>query len=134
MFYRICVFIQFQHAALKTLHDVLIDGILGNYTPCLSNVMLKEEASNVLTEKETHRKRNLVTALFDDPAVSGSLPSNLGNATLANPLDWITNIVQVEGISDNAVREQRNALRCCVQAINRFMDPCCCGLKFPCNS
>jgi len=84
MFYRICVFIQFQHAALKTLHDVLIDGILGDYTPCLSNVMLKEEASNVLTEKETHRKRNLVTALFDDPAVSGSLPSNLGNATLAN--------------------------------------------------
>ena len=123
---------KYLKAAMNTLQDSLTDGVLGDYTPCLSNVMLKEQASNMLLEKEEQRKKNLVTALFEDMAVSGSLPINLVDGTLSDPLDWIPHIALVDGISDDAIREQTNALGCCVQAIDRFMDPCCRGLKFPC--
>jgi len=85
-----------------------------------------------VTDKELHRKQSLVNALVDDAAIRPSLPSNLADAMLANPLHWIPCIAPVDGISENAILEQTNALRCCVHAINKFMDPLCRGLKFTC--
>jgi len=125
-------FAKYIKAALRTLTDVLLDDAVDDYTPCVTDIMLKEQASDVLRTKEELRKTNLVTALYDDPVVRGLLPVNLQDATLTSPVDWRPQILQVDGISEDTVKEQTAALECCLQAVDKFMNPRCRGLKFPC--
>ena len=119
-------------AALHTLQDVFLDGVEGNYTPCLSEIMLKEQATDQLKNYETTRKLNLVRGLFEDLALADCLPQHMEDATIDMPIDWIPTIQATDGISLEAIAEQSQALRHCADAINFFTDPMCRGLKFPC--
>ena len=120
---------RYLKAAYTTLHDVFENGVLGDYSPCITDVMLKEQASVVLRTKEADRRNNLVSALFDDAALADSLPLAL---RLQTSFQWVPSVEQAEGISDVAVAEQRAALNFCVSAIDRFVNPRCRGVKFPC--
>ena len=123
---------RYLKAARDTLQEVLIDDVFGDYTPCVSNVMLKDAASDELKQTEATRTANLIAALNDDDAVRGLIPQNLAEASLLEPLDWVPHIPPVDGISAHAIHEQNKALRLCVNAIDKFRDPRCMGLKFPC--
>jgi len=125
-------FAKYLKAALTTLSDVLINNILGDYTPCVTDIMLKEQASDALTAKEKFRKSSLITALQDDPAISSLLPADLLTASWSNPIHWTPAIFPVDGINAEALAEQTAALQCCTAAINKFLTPSCCGVKFPC--
>jgi AAA domain len=122
---------RYLKAAMRTLCDALLDDTLGDYTPCLSNVTLKEQATEILKAKETERKAQLIAALMDDAAISDILPVDLILSTLESPR-WQPEIVEVDDISAEAISEQRAALRCCTDAVDKFLTPTCCGLKFPC--
>ena len=72
-------FDKYVKAAMCTLSDLILnDNAVGDYTPCVSDVMLKEQASDLPKSKEDLRTASLVAALQDDPAVVNSLlPPNL---------------------------------------------------------
>jgi hypothetical protein len=123
---------KYLKAALTTLDDVLVKGVLADYTPCLSEVMLKEQASDILKSKEESRKLTLINALMDDAAIHDLLPHDLQTATLDSPLHWIPLIRQVDGVDANSVAEQTAALMCCIKAVDKFLSPTSCGVKFPC--
>ena len=125
-------FSRYVKAAMDTLQDVLLDGAAGNYTPCMSEIMLKEQASEQLRAFEATRKSNLIRGLLDDEVLYDYLPPNLEHATMDDPLQWIPTIDPTEGISDEAISEQSKALRLCLRAIDKFMTITCRGLKFPC--
>ena len=128
-------FAKYVKAAFHTLTDVLVGGVLSDYTPCLTDVMLKDQASDELKSKEAVRKSNLISALYDDDAVRPSLPElpeMLEAATLNEPLQWTPIIQPVDGVDAAAVAEQTAALQCCVNAVDKFLTPGCCGVKFPC--
>jgi predicted GIY-YIG superfamily endonuclease len=125
-------FARYLKAAEDTLTAVLVNGVLGDYTPCLSEVMLKEQATELVIHKEGTRKQRLLAGLADDVAVRDLLPPDLDVATIDRPLSWIPSIVQVDGISDEAFGEQSAALALCVRAVDTFLQPACCGVKFPC--
>jgi hypothetical protein len=122
---------KYVTAALSTLVDLLDDNLLRDYTPCVSNIMLKEQACDLLLSKEKLRRANLVTALFDDSAICDMLPTDLIAATMDHPLQWNPHIVPIHGISLETVHEQNTALQCCITAINAFLTPSSCGVKFP---
>ena len=122
---------RYLKAAMRTLSDALIDDTLGDYTPCLSNVSLKDQASEILKGKETERKAQLIASLMDDPAICDIIPADLILSTLESPR-WDPEILEADGISAEAISEQRAALRCCTDAVDLFLTPSCCGLKFPC--
>ena len=125
-------FAKYLKAAEDTLNEVLINGVLADYCPCLSNVMLKDQANDLVKNREENRKKKLLEGLLDDIAIRDSLPHGLDSASLDNPLSWVPAIVQAEGISNDAYTEQTAALLCCVKAIDNFLQPMCRGVKFPC--
>ena len=125
-------FARFLKAAMDTLQEVLLDGVAGNYTPCMSEIMLKEQATEQLKIFENDRKSNLVRGLFEDLALVNSLPQNLANATIDVPIEWMPTIEPTNGIGPEAIAEQSEALRYCIQAIDWFTNPVCRGLRFPC--
>jgi hypothetical protein len=100
-------FAKYVKAAMSTLTDLMSDNVVGEYTPCVTDIMLKEQASDELKSKEELRRAKLVAALQDDPAVVNShLPPNLLAASLAEPILWTPEIVAVDGISPETVTEQ----------------------------
>ena len=125
-------FARYLAAALDTLNAVLIDGVLGDYTPCLSEVTLKEQATAQVTQIEQTRRQQIVNGLMDDAAVCDQLPADLVNATLSSPLAWIPQIQPVDMLSADSLQEQCNALAHCLGAIDQFLDPVCRGVRFPC--
>ena len=68
----------------------------------------------------------------DDEVLVNYLPGNLLEATMETPLAWLPSIIPLDGISAQAIREQSDAVGYCIRAIDRFLNPFCCGLKFPC--
>ena len=125
-------FCKYLKSAIETLEDFFWNGTLGDYSPCLSDVALKDQASDEIKLLETTRKDNLVHGLMDDDAIAGMLPPNVGTATFDSPVVWNPQIVPAEGMTAEAVAEQSAALLCCTRAIDKFMDPRCRGMKFPC--
>jgi hypothetical protein len=125
-------FAKYIKAAFTALSDLINDNVVGDQTPCVTDIMLKEQATDAVTKKEQIRRANLVAALQDDPAICNSLPDNLLTASLASPLEWKPEIVLVGNISEEAVVEQSAALDCCVKAIDRFVNVACRGVRFPC--
>ena len=125
-------FSRYLKSAMDTLQDILLDGAAGNYTPCMSEIMLKEQANEQLRAFEAACKSNLIHGLLDDEVLFDYLPPDLEHATLDNPLQWIPTIDPTEGISDEAISEQSRALAFCLRAIDKFMTVTCRGLKFPC--
>lgn len=119
-------------AAVSTLHHALVDGVLVDCAPCLSNVMLKDKADEELKARELRRINSLITALLDDDTVNVMLPLNLGDATLDCPLEWRPEIRAVVGISTESIDEQSRALDCCLSAVDKFMTLRPGGVKFPC--
>ena len=115
-------FSRYLKAAMDTLQDVLLDGAAGNYTPCMSEIMLKEQASEQLRAFEATRKSNLIHGLLDDEVLYDYLPPNLEHATMDDPLQWIPTIDPTEGISDEAISEQSKALRLCLRANRQVHD------------
>ena len=120
-------FDKYVMAAMSTLVDLLEDNVFRDYTPFITNVKLKDQESDLVLSKEYSRKVNLITALGDDPAVCGMLPTDLIDATIDHPLQWTPD----DGISRETVDEQNAALQCCVTAIDSFLTSSCCGVKFP---
>jgi len=58
---------KYLKAAAKTLTDILIDGMLAEYTPCvLIIIAFKDAASDTVIERENERETNLVNALVED--------------------------------------------------------------------
>lgn len=72
-------FARYLTAALDTLTAVFIVGVLGDYTPCLSEVTLKEQATAEVMQLEHTRRQQLVNGLLDDPVVRHQLPADLAN-------------------------------------------------------
>lgn len=122
---------RYLKAAVNTLVDLFDHDILGDYTPTVTDVMLKDQASKRLMQEEASRRKTLVDALFDDPAVAQDLPPALRDLT-SGPIDGIPYVRQANGISDNAFAEQQAALALGIRAVDRFLQPSCRGLKFPC--
>jgi len=105
-----CQFGKYVTAAMSTLVDMMEDRTVGDYTPCVSNVMLKDQASDVLLAKEQLHRSNLVSALCDDPAVCDLMPAGLLTCTIDSPLQWTPRVTSVDGISEETVAEQNAAL------------------------
>jgi hypothetical protein len=123
---------KFVLAAMRTLMDVLVHDVQGIYTPCISEIMLKDQATQQLLELERLRRLNLIQGLGEDPIVSSLLPPGIEQATPDAPLLWTPTINVVDGVSESAVDEQCRALAVCTRAIDWFVNPACRGLKFPC--
>ena len=94
--------------------------------------MLKEQATDQLTAFETVRRTNLINGLFDDTALASSVPSNLRDASINEPMQWKPVIIEADGVGQESVAEQSGALNRCVKAIDSFLNPACIGVKFPC--
>jgi PIF1-like helicase len=122
---------KYAIAALTTLLDLLEDKVIHDYTPCVTNVMLKDQASDFLLRAEESRRVKMVSTLSEDPAVCNLIPDDLILATINKPLQWTPRIVPVDGISLETVAEQNAALQCCLSAIDTFLMPSCRGVKFP---
>jgi hypothetical protein len=73
---------RYLKAANDTLQQVLVDDVIGDYTPVFSNVVLKDQASDELKEKENMRRTNLISALNDDDAIRSLIPDYLDQATI----------------------------------------------------
>jgi len=82
-------FAKHVKGAMSALTDLITDNAIGDQTPCVSDIMLKEQATDVLSTKEQVRRANLVTSLQDDPAISACLPDNLLTGSLANPISGV---------------------------------------------
>ena len=123
---------RYLKAAVTTLNELFFSEVLGDYCPCFTDVMLKEQASDLIKQKELTRRQVLVDGLFDDRAVAASLPAVLKTLTNFDPIQFVPSIEQSDGLSDAAVAEHRLVLACCVRAIDRFLEPNCTGVKFPC--
>jgi len=94
--------------------------------------MLKEQATDLLSNREQIRRTSLVTALQDDPAISSCLPENLLTASLSNPLGWTPHIVPVPSLSDEALRNRVQPYSVAFAAIDSFLSTACRGVRFPC--
>ena len=127
---------RYLKAAVVTLHDLFFNDVLGNYSPTLTEVMLKDEASDALKREESLRRKNIIDALFDDPAVAACLPQQVSDTlkmqVTCDRIPYDPEITQTDRVSNEALAEHRSALACCVQAVDRFMEPTCRGVKFPC--
>ena len=124
-------FSKFLLAAKDTLQDFVSDTV-SSYTPLVTEIMLKDQASDEVRNLETSRRVSLIQGLLDDPVIAGVLPDTLAEATADLPLDWIPVILPADGLSDEAVHEQSQALRVCISAVDRFVHAGCRGVKFPC--
>jgi PIF1-like helicase len=122
---------RYLKAAVTTLVDLFHNDVLGDYSPTITDIMLKEQASEVLKQQEFGRRKALVDALFDDTAVAQYLPLELRDPT-SEIINYSPRVAQVSGISDAAFAEQQSALACCIRAIDNFLQPTCRGVKFPC--
>jgi hypothetical protein len=116
---------------LDTLNAVFIDGVFGDYTPCLSEVMLKEQATAQVLLVEQTRRQQLVNALCDNAVICDQLPTDLIDATVSTPLNWTPHIQPVVILSAESLQEQSAALAHCLYAIDKFLDPACRGVRFP---
>jgi hypothetical protein len=123
---------RYVKAASATLHDLFINNVLGDYSPCITDIMLKERASDTEKQEEIARRNALVNALFDDPAIGDSLPLALKSQQTCERIAYVPDIAQIDGISDAAIAEQRSALKLCIDAVGKFVRPTCCGVRFPC--
>ena len=123
---------QYVTAALAALLDLLQDNIVYDYEPCVTNVMLKEQACDALIVKENLRREKLVSVLCTDSTLGPSIPQNLIDASILNPLHWIPRVMPANSISLDTIEEQNSALECCVKAVDFFLTPSCRGIKFPC--
>jgi len=124
-------FARYLIAARDTLTSVLIDGVVGDYTPCLSEVMLKEQATAQVIQVERIRRQQLVNGLFENEAIRDQLPVDLVDATLTAPLNWTPHIQPVSILSAESLQEQSAALAHCIDSIDQMMDPSYCGVRFP---
>jgi len=88
---------------MDTLCDVFLNGAIGNYTPCMFEVALKDQGTEQLAKCEAMRRSNLIAGLFDDVALSGSLPQNLSTASLDAPLRWIPTITGTAAMSPESL-------------------------------
>jgi hypothetical protein len=113
-------FSKYAIAASRTMMEVVLQDTAGSYTPCVSEIMLKEQATQQLLQCESLRKSNLIQGLLDDPAVAASLPAHIRDATPDQPLQWEPTISPADGISSAAVAEQSEALAVCKRAIQCF--------------
>lgn len=118
-------------SAVNTLVDLFHNDVLGDYSPTITDVMLKDEASDRLRAEEAARRRVLIDALFDDAAVAPDLPQVLREAA-CGPIAGVPHVRQANGLSDAAFAEQTSALALCVRAVDRFLHPSCRGVRFPC--
>jgi hypothetical protein len=118
-------------AAKDTLTDLMTDRV-SSYTPCVTEIMLKEQATQELLELETSRRQFLVQGLYDDIHIANCLPPGLSNVTSDLPINWIPSIAPSHGVSNEAICEQSEALRICKEAVDWFVNPACTGVKFPC--
>jgi hypothetical protein len=125
-------FAKYVRAASCAVNNVIEGNSVGQYTPCVIDVMLKEQASHIVYQQEALRKANIITALQDDPAISNSLPPNLMSASISEPLDWIPRISALDNVAGNSFAEQSSALDLCIHAINRLSSPSCRQVQFPC--
>jgi len=62
-----------------------------------------------------------VSALLEYTAMHNSLPEDLINATIAQPLQWTPRILPAVGISIETLTEQNAALQCCINAVDAFL-------------
>ena len=92
--------------------------------------MLKDQANEVLLAKERLRRSNLISALYDDPAVCDLMPEGLRHASINCPLQWTPRIIPVECVSQETSAEQNNTLKCCLTAVDTFLKPSSRGVKF----
>ena len=123
---------RYLKAALATLNDLFTNDVLGDYSPCVLDVMLKEQAELALRKKEEDRKKSLVDALREDEAIAEDIPVLLGRQALSDGGRWKPSIYRAEGMSDEAFVEQQAALDLCVRAVDKYLNPSCKGVKFPC--
>ena len=93
--------------------------------------MLKNEANIILKQEESDR-RNLINALFGDPAVAVGLPPELNTQNNCDPIVYNPEILQIPGITPEALAEQELAPTCCIRTVDHFLEPTCRGVKFPC--
>jgi Helitron helicase-like domain at N-terminus/PIF1-like helicase len=125
-------FAKYIKAAMCALNDLLFDNVIGEYTPLVNDVMLKEQAAEVVSNKEEIRKCNIVSALHDDPAIRDLLPNGLSTCSSSSPLNWSPRIVATGNITSEIIGEQNAALQCCLRAIDNMMNASCRGVKYPC--
>jgi hypothetical protein len=125
-------FSKYIKAAFLALEDVLMKGVLDNLNVSFSDMVLKDEASELLMAKEMQRKLNIVRSLCDDDALSHLLPTNLADVDFEHPAIWRPIICPLPNVSEMAVKEQNSALNLCVHAIDMFLRPTDRYFKFPC--
>jgi predicted GIY-YIG superfamily endonuclease len=125
-------FAKYLRAALCTLEDVLIKGIVSNHSMSFCDIFLKDEAGTQLKTKELQRRSDIINCLLEDDVMRHSVPNSLFDASLENPLSWVPTIVPAPNISQAAIAEQNAALNLCVRTIDSFLNPTCGGFKFPC--
>ena len=121
---------RYLKAADKTLDGLLVKDVMNDYTPCVTDVMLKKQACVLLVQKEEERTNSLVEVLKQDDAVALCLPDDFG--TLYEEISWKSSIGRTGGMSEEAVAEQSLALDMCVHAVDKYMYPSCYDVKFPC--
>lgn len=124
-------FSRYLKCAVTTMVDLFDGDVLGDYSPTITDVMLKDQAGELLIQEEASRRKMLIDALFDDGALSQHLPAELRDAD-ADLSAHVPRVMQTAGISDAAFAEQQSALACCIRAVDQFLQPNCRGVKFPC--
>jgi len=124
-------FSKYLVAAWNTLNNFANDNFC-SYTPCISYIMLKDEATGQVYECEERRRKCLIEGLLEDPVVAAGVPADFASANADVLCNWRPCILPDDRVRDEAVAEQTRALDICVRAIDWFINPFCRGVKFPC--
>jgi hypothetical protein len=122
---------KYMKAAMDAINNMLFNNFAGDFQPLVTDIMLKEQATEILYSNEAIRKDNIVCALLEDPAVRGLLPENLSACSLTNPVHWTPQMLRIDDMTVEMVAEQNAALQCCMSAIDDFMDASSVGVKYP---